>query len=465
MAAEVHPESPSNKCPILNDDVLLNILSFCDISTVIAISETSRHLYTVASAREVWRVLLDELHRRNFVDLEPGKRLEDLTQSELVDLARRTVLGPPSFSFESGKDGLKLARQIILKQEVHHGPGILDWENETLLLPRSNYVLFRHLEFDCIDVARDKLIWRYTGPCNHYKVQAFTAKLVDDGRAAIIAVGIRTYEEYRQNLVEVLRLDLTTGSSTTLVLRTAPNTEHDNPFNRLRINGDFVVASLGSTNPYDIFVLRVSTGRCRSLHVPMDELDIDVLPGHLITLRSGNQPNTLTLAIFELLTLVQDDARTDTEQIMPVISETIDVARAPNPKFRISCHLSPLYVDSSRLWILISAGPRPPAEPPSTILCKYHVSHFPGYAISIRSKARWEHAGVIFPLPLGSSEISYAGWVETYYGGQHLYSLASNEPCVKNLDLPGRGDLTHLSPYSCAITYYQYDTIVMHYYE
>ncbi|GLB33263.1 hypothetical protein LshimejAT787_0101560 [Lyophyllum shimeji] len=462
-------ESSSNELQILNDDVLLKIFSFCDIATVVAISETTRHFHTLASSRQVWLSLIRELHQRNFLHLEREKGLEDLTKPELVALAKRVVFGPRSFSSESGKDGLKVTRQIILKPTIPLGPGILDWENETLLLPNSDFVLFRHLHFECIDVASDKVIWRHTGHWSGYKVQVFTAELVDEGTAAIIVAGIRTYERDRQNFVEVLRLDFETGTSTSLLLRNAPNTDFDNPFRRLRMSGDFVVATIGSRQSATIFVLQLSTGLCCTVDVPAQPVDIDLVPGHLIMLWDSDEFGELHLGVWGLHNLIQSATstgaiRTPISTFPPIHSETMDVSNFPGLSFRMSCHPSPLHTDSSRLWVLISTTSVPSNGSPRTLLRKYHVTHPRSRAISIRSVAQWEHADS-FPIPTESSEISYGGWVETYYGGQHFYSLASDEPCIKNLDLPNRGDFTHLSPYSLALTYSTYDSVVINYYE
>jgi len=199
----------------------------------------------------------------------------------------------------------------------------------------------------------------------------------------------------------------------------------------------------------------------------VDELDIDLMPGHLIMLRDDDGDGTLTLGIWELRALVQHQTHTGTVPISafpPVNTHTIDASMVPNPTFRLSCHLSPLYGDSSRLWILISTS-ESTSDPPHTLFLKYYITHSKGRAISIHSKSQWEHAGLAFPLPPDSCEISYAGNVETYWAGQHFFSLAGDEPCNKTLDLADRGDYTHLSPYSGTLTYCTEEEVIINYYE
>lgn len=96
----------------LIDDIILRILSVCGIPEVYAISrvcipvfaspsalnslQTCKQLRTLALCKHVWLALVTVLQAGFFIDLAPGQQLIDLSVEELINLAKRAVLGPQS---------------------------------------------------------------------------------------------------------------------------------------------------------------------------------------------------------------------------------------------------------------------------------------------------------------------------------------------------------------------------------
>jgi hypothetical protein len=63
------------------------------------------------------------------------------------------------------------------------------------LLPGGRFVLFTNFrQLRCWSVAEDKLVWEYKGDwkSSMASVDEFAAEVIDEGRAAVIAVGVST---------------------------------------------------------------------------------------------------------------------------------------------------------------------------------------------------------------------------------------------------------------------------------
>ncbi|KAJ6461748.1 hypothetical protein C8R45DRAFT_941141 [Mycena sanguinolenta] len=73
----------------LGEDVLLKILSFCDISTVLEVSTINKPLSRIAFSKQLWLSLVLDTQFRDALDLPPPDRrnLEGRSTEELIELA------------------------------------------------------------------------------------------------------------------------------------------------------------------------------------------------------------------------------------------------------------------------------------------------------------------------------------------------------------------------------------------
>ena len=191
-------------------DIVLNILCYCGISGVLAVSQvchepphhkiifsrtyrqTCRHLHSLAFTKYVWLALLQDAEARLFLDRWPESPLHQLSTAELIGLAKRMVQGPQTWS-RSHSSGPLIARQKVLHPQIYVAPDVFEWENEPKLLSGGQYVLFNSRRtLECWSVAEDRLIWTHQSQWEFATVLQFAAEVVDDGRAAIILICQRT---------------------------------------------------------------------------------------------------------------------------------------------------------------------------------------------------------------------------------------------------------------------------------
>ncbi|KAJ6472516.1 hypothetical protein C8R45DRAFT_1164232 [Mycena sanguinolenta] len=196
----------------LVEDVLLRILSFCDISTGLAVSAVNKTLRRIALSKQLWLALVLDARIRDALDLPPPDRekLECLSTEELIDVVKNAVAGPGSVwdeneqppsvtttSFEISLDDMALDMRFGLP--VAH------------LLPGARYILIhsRAQQALCIyDVWSSRRVW-------HSPVQAQTLWRVDLVPGGAIA---RVFDAQlavipNRNTLHVDEIDLATGAS------------------------------------------------------------------------------------------------------------------------------------------------------------------------------------------------------------------------------------------------------------
>jgi len=217
---------------------------------VVSTSQTCRYLHHLAFDKTVWLGLLHNLRRRSILDQTCTPNIEILSTDELIKLVKRLLTGPETWSPRDADSFAQISREITLHPTVHTGPGILDWENMAKLLPSGRYVLFKNwLDLECWNVAADRLLWKHISAIEHASVLDFAAEenAVED--SVIIVVCVRTYPHVhgdRKNYLEMVRVDLQTGTPNTLLIARAPDSRYENPFSAPIIRGPLVAVGTNS---------------------------------------------------------------------------------------------------------------------------------------------------------------------------------------------------------------------------
>ncbi|RDB16104.1 hypothetical protein Hypma_003400 [Hypsizygus marmoreus] len=460
----------------LVEDVLLTVLTFCDICSVLAASQvdnllrTTRQIdnSTILSFQNKYVIaLVTNLHRRLFLDLPCGARLDDYSTDELINLVKHIVHGPSSWtaSTTSAPSSPIIARQVILTPDVDHGPGILNWENQAQLFPGVHSCSTRigaNLSAGC---ESKTLVWTYRPKMRRW-VNAFALEPTDGGRGALIMIGIRDYatlHKERKNFIEILHLDFSTGDWRNLFDERAPDSGFGYPFCLLRIQGDYAVAGTGrsETESSEIMLFELSTLTTRTLRVPKDH-DMDLVSGNLVMLSPDiRSPHRgLDMRLWRMASLIHSDIYASIDAAGPLIASSIELTRPSYiPRFRLAAHASPLRSDHSIIWILASSS-----SPKFTLIRKYHVSHAAIEPLTIRCTKTWDLENVEKGVPDVSTRISYAGYANVS-SPTKTYSLSDPALDEVEVPLPNQGDYVHMSAYSGALTYAVDNNVIVNYYE
>ncbi|KAJ7708608.1 hypothetical protein B0H16DRAFT_1632021, partial [Mycena metata] len=231
----------------LVEDVLFLILSFCDIAAILAISRSSKYFYRLSSSKSVWLAAVSELVRKGFVYQEDGVVLGDLTKEQLVEKAKRAMLGPRTWGADHSDLGPPIvSREITLPSSVRND----DWLNfEVKLLLGGEYLFHRNWRLDCWSVCERKVVWTYKCCVEDAAVIAFAAQLTNTPDQAVVMTCQRTWKNTveRTNYVEVLTLDLKTRNSQSFMVARVPDGHGGNdPYSHPQICGDFAAVAVAT---------------------------------------------------------------------------------------------------------------------------------------------------------------------------------------------------------------------------
>jgi hypothetical protein len=163
-------------------------------STTLNPLQTCKQLHTLAFSKQVWVTLVQHLKAGFFIDLAPGQELSDISIAELIGLAKRTVLGPRSWS----------SSPTLLRREVINiGPRIASVDTPhgiTKLLDGGRYVLSRRgPDLTCYDVHTKRIVWEYRGQWDNTAVVLdFEAEIRGDGHSMVVALCLCILDEPTQ---------------------------------------------------------------------------------------------------------------------------------------------------------------------------------------------------------------------------------------------------------------------------
>ncbi|KIM84432.1 hypothetical protein PILCRDRAFT_6101 [Piloderma croceum F 1598] len=425
--------------------------------------QTCRHLHTLAFDKQVWLALMGDLEARLFLDRPPEQHLRDLTTTELINLAKRMVHGPRTWSHLS--PSRFVSHQHVLHPMILIEPGCLYWRNEPKLLPGGKYVLFKN--HNC----RQEL----AVVCN------FAAEMIINGQAAVIIICQHIYVDHpnRENFVEIVHFDFLTETPLLLLCAFVPKTNYDNPYFHPRVHSDIAMVGIHMTT--QMLLINWKTESCIILSFSSTQHNVALVCGYIITSEPVPPSDISRISVIDIQSLAEYWMPIDSmehwksvaiQDILPLTSDIIHGRCYHGPGFRLSAHESPLHEGLYVIWLFIPS--RNMALPDPTFcstICRYNLSCNP------------QGPGVPNQLHLKSSmrtdtcynvdrDISYAGHTEIFdyvrNRTQRVLSLPELHMIMNDndglVDLPDAGDHIHISAYSGALTYATHDSVVINYY-
>ncbi|KAJ7894581.1 hypothetical protein B0H13DRAFT_2036080 [Mycena leptocephala] len=214
----------------LGDDILLHVLSFCNVYTALLVSRINKSLHAVALTKQLWLNLVRELGLHGVLDLPSTEELENYSTGDLIGTVKRVVVGPYAWSTSAGR--ATLYRQLTLDPDVQSRK-ILDFQ----LLPGGRYMVLRMpLDMYIYEVATSRRVWQHALAVVY--PHEWSVDLLPGGRIAriLLVPGVPH--------ISVEELDLTSGQcGEAFSLHLPPASRCTMP----SIAGDFLVCALRST--------------------------------------------------------------------------------------------------------------------------------------------------------------------------------------------------------------------------
>ncbi|KAF7353480.1 hypothetical protein MSAN_01537600 [Mycena sanguinolenta] len=427
----------------LAPDVIFSIFAFCDIASVISASETCRYLHNLAFDKSVWLDLLDNLRRRSILDRTVN--LEMLSVVEMIGIVRRLIDGPQTWSSsEHDLDPIAEASKTI----TLHPPIRSDLETPAFdwvkLLPSGCYVLLGNLDtLECWNVVHDTLVWRHTSCLEHSAVVGFSAEETNT-ESVIVIICLRT-EVLNGSIhfIEMVNVDLRTGTHTHLLVARAPDSEAIHPFYEPVICGTLAAVRFDS----GCMIINWKSKSFAIVHGHDSHSKFTLIPQHLIVLDPSINGESQ-------IHLISNDSIG--AYLLPEIPKvhTFHAINTGQSFQNMEIHASPIHDTEYRLWIwglnyAVNEGG----------LLSYQLS------IPINGEPRWRLRSQT--VLEGTQVVSYSGHVLSYEPFRGGWTIISPGSSVANprLQLFRDPDFVELAIYSGAMTCPTVEsTVVIQYY-
>ncbi|KAJ7486848.1 hypothetical protein FB451DRAFT_1228168 [Mycena latifolia] len=185
----------------LGDDVLLKVLSICDVYTALSVSMVNKYLREIALAKQLWLWLVCDLVRRGILDNPPAEDLDGYSTGQLIGEVRRVVAGPSSWSPGSSSSPT-VDRRLSF---ATHLAAIY----RTRLLPGGRYLALQtRKQVHIYGVAAGRCIWQHAAG---YRDTAWAVDMIEVGimaRVLLLPRGLSGRPD-----ISVHEVDLASGRS------------------------------------------------------------------------------------------------------------------------------------------------------------------------------------------------------------------------------------------------------------
>ncbi|KAF7353313.1 F-box domain-containing protein [Mycena sanguinolenta] len=301
--------SPLSLFSDLAPEVIFCIFACCDISSVVAAGKTCCYLHNLAFDRSVWQNLLGDLQRRSILD-RTGAPLDTLSTDQMIELVQRVITGPTTWSpQEPDCDSFtEVSKTITLHPQS---------EVVTPAVPPPSCRVTRN--FCQAGVM-------FSSPAGDATVPEFAAEETDvESAIVMICVYTQPSNAVRLNYVEIVSLNLRTGTATPLLAARAPGSGFRKPFYNPLILGPLAAVKIGAGLDMHM-IINWRTQSYLILQAPPHEtLQIALISQYILLM---TRPQSLTGKHLHL-----------------VANETLHAHWAPTIGFNAPVEFSPLVVE------------------------------------------------------------------------------------------------------------------------
>ncbi|KAJ7080101.1 hypothetical protein C8R44DRAFT_862919 [Mycena epipterygia] len=468
------------------EDVVQDILVFCDISSVIYISQTNKYLHLLAFTPTLWRALVEDLRHRGFFDRLSGSAIRTMSTQSLIAVVRRVVVGPeawsssPTIQSPRSKIFTKILHKLAgqgrtaapppaqpIDQIVLHPP-ISDGNFK--ILRGGKYVLFCDVDVEdlpflgCWGVVDDSLLGTYhtSLPIRDFEVEVL------HGEHANIVICMHP-DSYV--FMEVISWDFSTGEIDLLSTTEYAGREFWHPSPKL-------CSGVAAAHVYNLLrdekmclIVDWRAQRYCEIMAPGPNFRVELIPGYLIlTWLTGRDTQGIRVIAIASLSgfwtpVVQQNTTYPTllSDITHVASHTVTSTGGITSEVILAVHESPLQCGIYRVWIYI-----PYSEPrvlggstPRALMCRFQLS----LPRTNDYQFTWEQRSCTPAAPTPRTNIiSYSGHTRAHVGPHRIFPPdIHSAPII--LNLPHAWLSADLAPYSGGVWYPLGETVVLSYFE
>ncbi|KAJ7138368.1 hypothetical protein C8R44DRAFT_868665 [Mycena epipterygia] len=367
------------KIKTLSEDVLLYLLTFCDISSVLALSQTCKYFHLLSRDQHLWVALIENLTVRLFRDPLPGEDLRTLGTPALVGLAMRAVRGSEIWVDAAPALAPVLIRELRVPCAVFTRANFFNGRAE--LLPGGRYLVVTHrARVMLLDAANEGAVVALHETQQGAHIHAFHALVEECSDAVAVVLHTETFTAPRKKGLEIMRFSLGTQdfAAAPVALYAHRYAFHDGFWCDPQICGDYASIVIFDKPTWRLLLIDWVAQLYMLVDLPQRP-NMTLIPGHLVL--ATHTATSILLSVFEIHSLRQHwRPITDNwaftvfnppllSALTPLLSDDIplDPTTVPkSPALRVSVYESPLernrFSIHIHVWNLPNTTPQPPAR-------------------------------------------------------------------------------------------------------
>ncbi|KAJ6615329.1 hypothetical protein B0H10DRAFT_1950029 [Mycena sp. CBHHK59/15] len=167
------------------EDILLKILSFCDVHAVLSASTVNKSLRRVALTKQLWLYLLQDVASRGLLDSPSEAELDASSTDDIIQEIKRVVCGPATWapaSFSAPQICREVTFRVDMSRDTFFSPQ---------LIPGGTHAMLKNLEgVHLYDVRTGRRVWTTVS-----KTASNATGLVDAGNTVRILLVPLEYSE------------------------------------------------------------------------------------------------------------------------------------------------------------------------------------------------------------------------------------------------------------------------------
>ncbi|KAJ7132496.1 hypothetical protein C8R44DRAFT_774116, partial [Mycena epipterygia] len=496
----------------LPEDVIYQVLCLSDIYSVLCISQTNKYLHDFALSPIIWRSLVEDLRKRNFLDRLSAADIRTMSTQSLMSVVRRLVVGPEAWAarriqslptIQSPKTRVfsrilrnltstrgqqtadpptvQACAQILLHPSIPpavRAPHLTKFK----VLRGGKYALFIHvrdaLVLGCWRVVENSLLGTYNTRLSTPHISDFEAEVLPGGEQARIVMCILAGTD-QLGFVEVMSWDFGTGA--TELLSTTACADYDLG------SSPKISCSVAAVRVYQkwprmemcLIIDWRAQQYCKIFCPTSDHFPffMDLIPGYLILTVTAASGTTQDIAVVSIASLADSWVPVGQQNINvvepmlfsnipPVGSNTFALKGVLLYPGLMAIYESPLEQGIYRVWLSIgdSIPGAPNSTPDRAMLCSLRLA-VPKIG---DSKFTWQiRSCTTGVLNVHAEEISYSGYTQgrIWSKGTHRVFPPDNHSPPIDIQMPGESRSAHLLPHGAALQYVTTQAVILRYFE
>ncbi|CAK5275320.1 unnamed protein product, partial [Mycena citricolor] len=261
----------------LNEDVVLRVLSFCDVYTVLTFSTLNRHSHSLTQSTTLWLALAANLGAY-FSDAKIAA-LRRLPRNGIIEELKKLVCGPAAISGDL----------TLTEHSLPDPTGAVDGWTKCKVLPGGEFIMLDNIDaLTCVWRQTGEIVWRKATLC-------LWAYEMDQDSAGDIHLAVLTIGDGGANpYMTVVHLQRSSGQARVTFSSDVPMRRTD-PIHAVAIHGSYVGA-LWEDGPLRIGGAIITNWVTRKwlaveLDAPRSTPSMRILPGHFIFLSAAMKAN------------------------------------------------------------------------------------------------------------------------------------------------------------------------------